>query len=155
MHPHLRAPCAALLCAAALHAVPAAHAQDIHKCTTAGRIIYSDRPCPADATTAGVLTAPAAPAAGTTPAPELTRMRREALALEKARVARESQERRADARAAQAAATQRRKCDRLRLQRQWADDDVRRATAANATTLDKARIKAQRAADAWSIECAR
>jgi hypothetical protein len=148
MHPHLRAPLAALLCATTL----GSHAQDIHKCTLGGKISYSDRPCPAAATAASVLTAPAAPPPDPRAAANLARTRKEALALEKARLAREDKQDRADARAAQAASVQRRKCDKLRLNRQWADDDVRRATAA---TIDSARLKAQRAADTLAVECGR
>ena len=148
MHPHLRAPIAALLCATAL----SSHAQDIHKCTIDGKISYGDRPCPATATAVSVLTAPAAPPPDARAAGSLARARKEAQAREKARLAREDKQDRADTKAAQAAGVQRRKCDKLRLNRQWADDDVRRATAA---TIDTARIKAQRAADSLAVECGR
>jgi hypothetical protein len=148
MHPHLRAPLAALLCASTL----GSHAQDIHKCTIDGKISYGDRPCPAAATAASVLTTPAAPPPDPRAAGSLARVRKEAQALEKARLARDDKEEKASAKAAQAASVQRRKCDKLRLNRQWADDDVRRATAA---TIDTARIKAQRAADTLAVECGR
>lgn len=148
MHPHLRAPIAALLCATTL----GSHAQDIHKCTIDGKISYGDRPCPATATAASVLTAPAPPPPDPRAAGSLARARKEAQALEKARLAREDKQDRADAKAAQAAGVQRRKCDKLRLNRQWADDDVRRATAAS---IDTARLKAQRAADSLAVECGR
>jgi type IV secretory pathway VirB10-like protein len=152
MHPHLRAPCTALLCATALNVTPGTYAQDIHKCTIDGKISYSDRPCPAASTAASILNAPVAPPPDPRAATSLARARKEAQALEKARLARDDKEERASAKAAQAARVQRRKCDKLRLNRQWADDDVRRATAA---TIDRARIKAQRAADTFAVECGR
>ena len=152
MHPHLRAPIGALLCATALNVTPSTYAQDIHKCTIDGKISYSDRSCPAAATAASILITPPAPTADPRAAGGLARARKEAQALEKARLARDDKQDRADAKAAQAASVQRRKCDKLRLNRQWADDDVRRATAA---TIDNARLKAQRAADTVAIECGR
>ena len=148
MHPHLRAPLAALLCASTL----GSHAQDIHKCTIDGKISYGDRPCPAAATAASVLSAPVAPPPDPRAAANLARTRKEAQALEKARLTRDDKEERANAKAVQAASVQRRKCDKLRLSRQWADDDLRRATAA---TIDQARLKAQRAADQLAVECGR
>ena len=147
MQPHLFGPCAALLCA-----LNVAHAQDIHKCVVDGKVSYSDMPCPASATTASTLARPAAPPVDPAAAASLARARKEAAALEKTRLARDEREARQDARAAQAAATRERQCGKLRLHRQWADDDARRATAA---TIDAARRKARRAAELLALECAR
>ena len=152
MQPHLYGPVGvmttALLCAT-LHTV---HAQDIHKCVIDGKVSYGDAPCPATATSASTLARPAAPQVDPAAAASLARARKEAAALEKTRVARDEREAKLDARAAQVAATHERKCGKLRLNRQWADDDARRATAA---TVDAARLKARRAAELLALECAR
>lgn len=152
MQPHLYGPVGvmttALLCAT-LHTV---HAQDIHKCVIDGKVSYGDTPCPATATSASTLARPAAPRVDPAAAASLARARKEAAALEKTRVARDEREAKLDARAAQVAATHERKCGKLRLNRQWADDDARRATAA---TVDAARLKARRAAELLALECAR
>ena len=152
MQPHLYGPVGvmttALLCAT-LHTV---HAQDIHKCIVDGKVSYGDTPCPATATSASTLARPAAPRVDPAAAASLARARKEAAALEKTRVARDEREAKLDARAAQVAATHERKCGKLRLNRQWADDDARRATAA---TVDAARLKARRAAELLALECAR
>ncbi|KQN65241.1 hypothetical protein ASF04_20255 [Duganella sp. Leaf61] len=153
MQPHLYGPVGvmttALLCATTLHTV---HAQDIHKCIVDGKVSYGDTPCPATATSASTLARPAAPQVDPAAAASLARARKEAAALEKTRVARDEHEAKLDARAAQVAATHERKCGKLRLNRQWADDDARRATAA---TVDAARLKARRAAELLALECAR
>ncbi|MPQ57411.1 DUF4124 domain-containing protein [Duganella sp. FT27W] len=153
MQPHLYGPVSvmttALLCATTLHTV---HAQDIHKCVIDGKVSYGDTPCPATATSASTLARPAAPRVDPAAAASLARARKEAAALEKTRVAREEREAKLDARAAQVAATHERKCGKLRLNRQWADDDARRATAA---TVDAARLKARRAAELLALECNR
>lgn len=152
MQPHLYGPVGvmttALLCAT-LHTV---HAQDIHKCVIDGKVSYGDTPCPATATSASTLARPAAPRVDPAAAASLARARKEAAALEKTRVARDEREAKLDARAAQVAATHERKCGKLRLNRQWGDDDARRATAA---TVDAARLKARRAAELLALECAR
>ena len=153
MQPHLYGPVGvmttALLCATTLHTV---HAPDIHKCTVDGKVSYGDTPCPATATSASTLARPAAPQVDPAAAASLARARKQAAALEKTRVARDEREAKLDARAAQVAATHERKCGKLRLNRQWADDDARRATAA---TVDAARLKARRAAELLALECAR
>lgn len=149
MQPHLRAPCATLLLATALNL---AHAQDIHKCIVDGKVSYSDMPCPAAATSASTVAVPSAPAPDPNAAASLASARKQAAALEKTRLARDEREAKLDAKAAQAAAVQQRKCDKLRLNRQWAEDDARRATAAN---IDSARLKARRAAELLAVECNR
>lgn len=156
---HAGALCAAELPYAAAYSAPA---QAIHKCTLDGKVSYSDRPCDG-AALATTLAAPApapAPSAAAMPAAEAARARQRALAsdgkqadaLARARRQRELQQDRADDKAARQAAVQRKRCDRLRLNRQWAEDDVRRATPA---TIEQARIKASRAADSLAMECAR
>jgi hypothetical protein len=76
---------------------------------------------------------------------------KESAALEKARLLREEKEERASDRAAQAAAVQRKKCGKLKLNKQWADEDVRRA--ATITNIDNAKLRAKRAGETLALEC--
>ena len=146
MNPHLRAPCAAVLCAAAF----AAQAQSVYKCTLDGKISYGDTPCPAGAASSPMPAPPVAPAAAATSA-DLLRMQTESAALQKTRQKTEEREARAAERAARTAAVQRKRCAKLALAKQWADEDARRASHAN---LDKARLRAKRAGESLAVECA-
>jgi hypothetical protein len=125
----------------------AAAAGTIYKCSEGGRVSYHDRPCGQSAVAMKVQAAPA-------PAPEaLERLARERAMLqeiEEARLAREEQEARDNIRAQRAAATQRRRCDKLRLQRKWADEDSARAGRDEG---ERARIKARRQAEVLAVEC--
>lgn len=82
----------------------------------------------------------------------LRRQQKQAAALQTAREKREQRDDRDAARAAQLAAVQRGKCNKLKLNRQWADEDARRATG-NAT--EAARLRAKRAGEAMALECPR
>lgn len=149
MNHHLRAPYAAVfavLCAAAFEA----QAQSVYKCTVDGRISYGDLPCPTGAAASSMLAVPAAPASAAAAA-DLERMQKESAALQKTRQKLEAREARASERAARTAAVQRKRCAKLALAKQWADEDVRRAPAAK---IDKARLRAKRAGESLSVECA-
>jgi hypothetical protein len=125
----------------------AAAAQAMYKCTVDGKVAYGDRPCVAGA---GV-ELPVPPAPPALPRAQLAQREREALLqLEKLRLTRELHEEREQARARRALATQRQKCNRLRLQRKWADEDLARATGPHA---EAARRKARRHAEALAVEC--
>ncbi len=123
-----------------------AAASTIYKCHDGGRISYHDRPCGQAAVALHVQ--PAAPA------PEaLARLARERAMLqeiEDARMAREERQARADERSGRAAATQRRRCDKLRLQQKWAEED---STRAGRDDGERARLKARRQAEALAVEC--
>lgn len=149
MNHHLRAPCAAVLCAAALAGHSAA--QGVYKCTVDGKISYTDMPCPAGAAASSMLAVPAAPAGAPAAAADLQRMQKQSAALEKSRQKIEEREARASERAARAAAAQRKRCARLALTKQWAEEDARLASNANS---DKARLRAKRAGESFSLECA-
>jgi len=128
-----------------------AYAQTIHKCSSAGKVSYSDTPCPAGAQ-AATLEAAAAPAADPAAARDLKRQRKEAAVLEKDRHKREAQDERESARAGQLAAVQRKKCDKLRLNKRWADEDARRATG---QASEAARLRAHRVGETMALECPR
>jgi hypothetical protein len=124
-----------------------AAAQGVYKCSTDGKVSYGDRPCTSGATVE--LAVPKAPPAP--PVQEQARRERTSLQqLEKLRLARELAEQREQARAQRAFAATRQKCNRLRLQRKWADEDLTRSTGAR---VDAARIKARRRAEALAVEC--
>ncbi|RZA33706.1 MAG: DUF4124 domain-containing protein [Lysobacteraceae bacterium] len=136
----------AVLCLASQPAM----AGTIYKCVEGGTIAYHDRPCAANAVALRVQGAPA-------PAPEaLERLARERAALRQIEDARASQEKHAQqqaregARVQRAALAQQRRCDKLRLQRKWADEDMRRAGRDEA---QQASIKARRQAEALAVEC--
>ena len=122
---------------------PSAQAQ-VYKCTHDGKVTYSEAPCAGNGT---VLKAPAA----ARPAPqELERLRQESARLEKQRHAKEAREDRADEQAARAAARHREKCDKLLLERRWAEQDARNAQPQAA---EAAQRKARRAAERHAAGC--
>ena len=132
-------------------AAAVAYAQAVYKCTVDGKVSYGDVPCPNGAA-AATLDAPAAPPADSAAAATLRRQQKQADTLTKARVKREEREEREAARVSQAAAVQRKKCDKLKLQKRWADEDARRATG---QATEAARLRAHRAGEAMALECPR
>jgi hypothetical protein len=132
-------------------AAMAAYAQTVYKCTVDGKVSYNDAPCP-DGANAATLAAPAAPARDPAAAASLRRQQKQADTLEKARFKREERDERESASAAKAAAVQRKKCDKLKLNKRWADEDARRATG---QATEAARLRAHRAGEAMALECPR
>jgi hypothetical protein len=126
---------------------PAAGAQTIYKCTAGGKVSYGEQPC-ADgkATTLAVPPAPDATAAAAVMEQEKARL----AVFQKARAARETREEKERERTDRAAASVRQKCERLRLQSKWAEEDAARAGKA---TLTSARLKAKRQAEALAVQC--
>jgi len=120
----------------------------VYKCSVDGKVTYTQAPCERGDET--VLQVPGAPAVAGGSAGELERMRRASAQLQKERVARDTAQERADARADRTAATRKQRCDKLRQQAKWADDDVRRAQP---QAQEAARLKARRAADRAALEC--
>jgi hypothetical protein len=137
-----------LACAALLLYAAVAGAQTVHKCTVDGKVSYSQQPCTVG--TASVIAVPEAPAADPATAAELKRMRREGAALEKDRHKREQSDEREAERAGRAAAARHQKCEKLKLDKKWADDDLRRAQP---QYEERARLKAQRATDKVKLSC--
>jgi hypothetical protein len=127
--------------------VQAAGAQTIYKCTTDGKVSYGEHPCAAGKATE--LAVPPAPS-GEQAAAALARDKARLAALQKERAVVNTREERERERSARAAAATRQKCDRLRLQVKWADEDAARAgkEAAAAT-----RLKARRQAEALAVQC--
>jgi len=157
----------------------ATHADTIYKCTADGKVSYSQTPCAADAAGA-VLDVPATAPPDPAAAAELQRQKREADALQKARQKREAKEEREAAKSDAAAAAHRKKCAKLALQKKWAEDEARGATAGGsvggsaggstgasggtttghvgrgavgAASAARARLRASHAADLLALEC--
>ena len=134
---------ALVLCALA----QAATAQTIYKCTVDGKVSYGEQPCAAGKATP--LAVPPAP--DSTGAVALLKQEKARLAaLQKERTALEARDERERQRAARAAASTRQKCDRLRLERKWAEEDAVRAAK---ESVAGARLKAKRQAEALAVQC--
>lgn len=125
----------------------------IYKCQSGGKTVYSDVPCPHgngiqisnrdNAVTAGDIAR----------AKRENGERRKAVeAMEKARHKKEATEEKQEERAAAKEATHRKQCDKLALQKKWADEDVSR-TAGKAAV--KAKTKARRLEEKYELECGR
>jgi hypothetical protein len=127
--------------------VQAAGAQTIYKCTTDGKVSYGEQPCTAGKTMQ--LAVPPAPS-GEQAAAALERDKARLAALQKERAAVNAREERDRERSARGAAATRQKCERLRLQVKWADEDAARAGKEAATA---ARLKARRQAEALAVQC--
>lgn len=124
------------------------HAQTVHKCTVDGKVTYTEQPCQAGS--ASVIAVPQAPAPDPDAAADLQRMKKEARTLERDRHRREAADNREQQAAARAAQVHNRQCAKLRMEKKWADDEVRGALVQH---LERAKTKAQRAADRLALEC--
>lgn len=152
-----------LLMTLALLSQPAA-ADGVYKCSSGGKVSYADRPC-----TNGTATRLPPPAAVGVAPPEAnavtTRDARTLVEFEKLRMAREKEQAREIARQqardeaktererqrqVRAASARRKTCDKLRLRRKWAVEDVAHASG---KAQEAARRKAKRQAEALAVEC--
>jgi len=129
---------------------PAALAGTVYKCVENGKTGYADQPCGKNPVALELKVAPAAPGEA---AERLARSKAYLAGVEAERAAQEEQAVRA-ARAAQRAQrealAERKRCDKLRLQSRWAEEDSRRASRSEA---ERERIKARRQAEALAVEC--
>ena len=122
----------------------------VYKCIENGKVSYAQAPCPGAQVTQ--LSVPPAPAAAQSPRnAELQRQARLADQLASARQKREAQDERETLRARREAAQYRQKCEKLRLRKRWADEDL--AGARDSKAVAPLRKKAVRAAEALKVEC--
>ena len=123
-----------------------APAQIIYKCSSNGKVMYSEQPCSGG--TQATLDVPAPPP----PDPEL----KDRLARQKALADSFEKERRSAKPAPPVRAArdtpQQQRCDKLRLQLKWAQDDLRKAAGPGTEPL---RLKVERQAEAMAVECQR
>ncbi len=127
-----------------------AMAGTIYKCVENGKTSYADQPCGKHPVALDLRVAPAAPGEA---AERLARSKAYLAGVEAERAEEEQRAARA-ARAAQRAQrdalVERKRCDKLRLQTRWAEEDSRRASRSEA---ERERIKARRQAEALAVEC--
>jgi hypothetical protein len=129
-----------------------AHAQTVYKCSVDGKTSYSDRPCAHGASNALPPLPAGIPAADTSGFQ--TGDARTLLELEKMRIERDkktARDERDQARLARSAHAKRQKCDKLRLRRKWAEEDL--ARTAHGPAHEAARVKARRQAESLAVEC--
>lgn len=120
----------------------------IFKCVDAGKVSYHDRPCgPASVALAA---APALPGDAAAATERLARERALLQGIEKERALRAEHAAREATRIERAAAAERRRCDKLRLQRKWADED---SALAGRDEAQRARLKAKRQGEVLAVEC--
>lgn len=141
--------------ALALMAAPSS-AQTVYKCTSDGKISYGQAPCNSGVSVALEPT-PTPIIQSTNPANPTTQSRADALRLQadqltKERHRREAEDERSAQRAAKAATKQRENCAKLKLQKNWAEEDATYA-AAHARHPGKATLKAHRAAEKFALAC--
>ena len=119
----------------------------IYKCHEGGRVSYNDRPCPGAGAELPVRAAPP-------PDPEtqarMVRARDMALEIDKLRSEQVLREERDAERARRAALALQKRCDKLRLQRQWLEEDLARTRA---DAQEAARTKLRRHAGTLAVEC--
>jgi hypothetical protein len=128
------------------------HAQDVYKCSADGKTSYGDRPC-AQGDSRTLPPPPAGISAADTMGPQGGDART-LLELEKARMAREKaaqKQGKVEVRQARAADAKHRKCERLRLRRKWAEEDL--ARTAHGPKHEAARIRLRRQAETLAVEC--
>jgi hypothetical protein len=126
----------------------AQEAQAIYKCIDGERITYGDQPCGKGGSQ---LRVQAPPQPDPEAAARLERARAYLAEAERSRAADALREERASERARREAGAQRRRCDKLRLQRKWAEEDL--ARAAGDERMNEARLKARRQQEALALEC--
>ena len=131
---------ACLLCQDAL-------ASTIYKCHEGGRVSYADRPCSG----AGAqLTVRAAPAPDPATQTRMARAHDMARAIDKLHAAQSAREEQDHERASRAVLAMRKRCDKLRLQRQWLEEDLARTRG---DAKEAARIKVRRQIETMAVEC--
>lgn len=125
----------------------AAQAGAIYKCHEGARVSYGDRPCPGAGAEFVVRAAPA-------PDPDLdarlARARDTVLAREKLHAEQVISEQRDAERERRGGLALRKRCDKLRLQRQWLEQDLARSRG---DAVEATRIKLQRQTETLAVEC--
>jgi len=136
-----------VLCAACCAVCRLATAGPVYKCHDGARVSYADHPCPG----AGApLALPPAPQPDPAQAARLAAARTALAAIDAARAVQAGRDAHEFERAARAALALRKRCDKLRLQARWADEDLARSTDAAKAV---ARIEARRMVETLAVEC--
>ena len=136
-----------VLCASCCALCRLATAGAVYKCHEGTHVSYADRPCPG----AGApLALPPAPQPDPVQAARLTAARTALAAIDGARAVQAERYAHEFERTARAALALRKRCDKLRLQARWADEDLARS---NDAAKAVARIKAHRMVETLAVEC--
>lgn len=125
-----------------------ASAQKLYKCRVAGTLVYAGAPC--KGVTSTPVEVPDAPRPDPAVAAELKREEIALAKLQKERLVREKQDQRFAESDARLAAGRRDRCEKLRLQKKFADDEV---TAAVGIETQALKEKAMRVAEYVTAEC--
>ena len=125
-----------------------AAAQKLYKCRVDGTLVYTGAPC--KGVTSTPVDVPDAPRPDPALAAELKRQEVALSKLEKERLMREKQEKRFAESDERLAATRRDRCEKLRLQKKYADDEVTAAVGLETIALKE---KAMRVAEYVASEC--
>lgn len=136
-----------VLCATCCAMCRLATAGAVYKCHEGAHVSYADRPCPG----AGApLALPPAPAPDPVQAARLAAARAALAAIDGARAAQAARDAQEFERAGRAALVLRKRCDKLRLQARWANEDLAKSSD-DAKAI--ARIKARRMTETLAVEC--
>jgi len=139
--------CCLVLCAACCAVCRLATAGAVYKCHDGAHVSYADHPCRG----AGApLALPPAPQPDPVQAARLAAARTALAAIDRTRAVQAERDAHEFERTARAALALRKRCDKLRLQARWADEDLTRSTDAAKAI---ARIKARRMAETLAVEC--
>jgi hypothetical protein len=122
-------------------------AMAIYKCETAHGVAYSDTACPGGKPLA---IDGSSPTTSTEAQARAAADRKQLHQLEQARHKREAVEDKEQRRLAQKVAAKNRKCAALAQRKKWDEEDAAQATGKSA---DKARKRARRAAEKFTLEC--
>ena len=125
-----------------------AAAQKLYKCRVDGTLVYTGAPC--KGVTSTPVDVPDAPKPDPALAAELKRQEAALVKLEQERVVREKQAQRFAESDQRLAATRRDRCEKLRLQKKFADEEVSAAVGLETIAL---REKAMRVAEYVAAEC--
>lgn len=149
MRPAMRSTLRALLALTLCGAAATAGAQTVYKCTVDGKVTYTEMPCQSGTT--AVLAAPAAPTRSPeAAAAELARQQRLSKELEQDRHRVEAKDARDMDRVARAADARQARCNKLKLNKKWADDDLKGAPVGR---VESAQRKARHAAEQLKLGC--
>jgi hypothetical protein len=137
-----------VLCAACCTMCRLATAGAVYKCLDGAHVSYADHPCRG----AGApLAMPPAPQPDPVQAARLTAARATLASIEQTRAAQAARDAHEFERAGRAALALRKRCDKLRLQARWADEDLARSSSDDAKVI--ARIKVRRMSETLAVEC--
>jgi hypothetical protein len=136
-----------VLCATCCATCRLATAGAVYKCHEGAHVSYADRPC---AGAGAPLALPPDPQPDPVQAARLAAARTALAAIDHTRAVQAERDAHEFARAGRAALALRKRCDKLRLQARWADEDLAKSSDAAKAI---ARSKARRQAETLAVEC--